>query len=154
MAFLRFYVAKLQTGATTVFYVSILRKYFTNVDCPRRGTHALEWITPWPTEPVRVTGVTDVVIPAMRSWPGHDAAKVVTRPIVRHGVTMRQPHGCFGLLFGLSVLRVIGNRRQLGQHLGVLNLDAFLGFTFSRLDEVADQFEHVNRVFDFSPFGF
>ena len=63
-----------------------------------RGSHALEWITSWPTEPVRVTGVTDVVIPAMRSWPDHDAAKVVTRPIVRHGVTMRQPRGCFGLV--------------------------------------------------------
>ena len=36
-----------------------------------RGSHALEWITSWPTEPVRVTGVTDVVIPASRSWPGH-----------------------------------------------------------------------------------
>ena len=53
---------------------------------------------PWPTEPVRFTGVTDVVIPAMRSWPDHDAAKVATRPIVRHGVTMRPGEPGFGLL--------------------------------------------------------
>ena len=34
----------------------------------------------WLTEPVRFTGVTDVVIPASRSWPDHDAAKVALDP--------------------------------------------------------------------------
>ena len=63
-----------------------------------RGSHALEWITPWPTEPVRFTGVTDVVIPAVHSWPDHDAAKVANRPIVRHGVTMRPGEPGFGLV--------------------------------------------------------
>ena len=34
----------------------------------------------WPTEPVRVTGVTDVVIPAVRSWPDHDLRRWLLDP--------------------------------------------------------------------------
>ena len=56
-----------------------------------RGSHALEWITPWPTEPVRFTGVTDVVIPAMRSWPDHMLRRWYSthRQAWRHHATRR-----------------------------------------------------------------
>lgn len=71
--------------------------------CSCVGNYLADW-------PARFTGVTDVITPAIRSWPEYDSAQVVTRPIVRHGVTMRhgasRVSGLLGFHFNHIVLSI------------------------------------------------